>query len=247
MSGIDETGAVKLRHAACVLLSGGYDSTACLYWAHAKYSQVRAIGYDYGQPHRDAELVAAGRAARELGVPFETVVLADTMRSGLLDGVHDYEPGSRAINRAFVPGRNLIFLSVALSRACQWFPVAPEIDLVIGACLEDSGGFPDCREQFFQQASKVLAMAVDRQIRVAAPYVRMPKADILTDVAGRTQSGLDAMQRSWSCYRGGKQPCGACLACKLRGEAFKAAKLDDLAAAPEMTGGDVARERRLGG
>jgi 7-cyano-7-deazaguanine synthase len=245
VSGIDELGAVPLRDAACVLLSGGFDSTVCLYWTHAKYRQVRAVGFDYGQPHRDAELVAAGRAARELSVPFEIVVLADTMRSGLLDGVGKHDP-TVAINRAFVPGRNLIFLSVALSRACQWFPAAPRVDLVIGACREDAGGFPDCREQFFDTATKVLSMAVDRDVRVMAPYVRMPKAGILVDVAGRFPSGVAAVQASWSCYRGGKEPCGECTACVMRQKAFAAANLPDLSAAPEMFGGDVERTRRLG-
>jgi 7-cyano-7-deazaguanine synthase len=248
MSGIDEAGALRLRDAAVVLLSGGFDSTACLYWAHSKYRNVRAIGYDYGQPHRDAEVVAAARAARELGIEFEVVALADTMRSGLLDGVTDHAASvSAVVNRAFVPARNLIFLSVALSRACQWFPTSNAIDLVIGACKEDAGGFPDCREQFFDTATKVLSMAVDRKIRACAPYVKMPKANILTDVSLRFQSGVAALQTSWSCYRGGKAPCGTCTACVLRAQAFEAGKVEDLCAAPVMTGGDVERARRLEG
>lgn len=245
MSGIDEAGAARLRDSACVLLSGGMDSTACLFWAHSKYKQVRAIGYDYGQPHRDAELVAAGRIARQLQVPFVTVALADTMRAGLLSGVPSHDP-SVAINRAFVPGRNLIFLSVALARACQWFPEPHAIDIVIGACLEDAGGFPDCRPAFFKQASEALSLAVDRPIKVSAPYAKMPKAGIIEDVSLRFASGVRALQTSWSCYAG-SGPCGACTACVLRQQALATHGLEDLAAAPEMTGGDVAREQRLKG
>lgn len=245
MSGIDETGMVRLRGAACVLLSGGLDSTACLYWAHAKYQHVRAVGFDYGQPHRDAELVAAGRAARELGVPFETVALADTMHGGLLDSVVPHDP-TTPLSRAFVPGRNAIFLAIALGWACGWFPCASEIDLVIGACREDGAQFPDCREEFFAASAKALSLAVGRQIRVCVPYVRMPKAGIIADVAGRFPSGVAALQASWSCYAG-KGPCGKCTACVVRAAAFSAAQLDDHAAAPEMFGGDVARDRRLKG
>jgi 7-cyano-7-deazaguanine synthase len=225
--------------AACVLLSGGFDSTACLFWAIENFKRVRAVGYDYGQPHRDAELVAAGRVAHLTGIQFETVALADTMRSGLIDGVENHEPGSKAINRAFVPGRNLIFLSVALARACQWFAHEPEIDLVIGACREDAGGFPDCREQFFEQASASLSMAVDRRVRATAPFVRKTKAEILESVRGAT--AVRAMQESWSCYRG-HGPCGLCSACVMRKPAFEAANLEDRSVPPKMTGGDVGRE-----
>ncbi len=123
MSGIDEKGARPFLGNACVLLSGGMDSTVCLFWALAKFQSVRAVAFDYGQPHRDAELVAAGSLARRHSVPFERVVLADTFASGLLTGVpvHERMP-TTAIHRAFVPGRNLVFLSLALARACLWWP-----------------------------------------------------------------------------------------------------------------------------
>jgi 7-cyano-7-deazaguanine synthase len=231
---------------ACVLLSGGMDSTACFHWAMANYRDVRAVGFDYGQPQRDAELVPAGRLARRHGIPFEIIALADTLHSGILAGVpkHESTP-TTAIHRAFVPGRNLVFLSIALSRAFQWWPEGKELDIVVGCVREDTTGFPDCTEHFIASAETALSAAVDAKVRVAAPYVRMTKAEMLADVARRFQGGIADIQESWSCYDG-KGPCGVCTACALRAQALLGAGLTDLCALPQMSGGDVARGRGLG-
>ncbi|NBC15861.1 MAG: 7-cyano-7-deazaguanine synthase QueC, partial [Bacteroidetes bacterium] len=45
-------------NAALVLLSGGQDSTTCLYWAKERFERVEALGFDYGQKH-DVELQQA--------------------------------------------------------------------------------------------------------------------------------------------------------------------------------------------
>lgn len=240
--GIDEAGAIPMRGNACVLLSGGMDSVACLHWALNQYRDVRALAFRYGQPHADAELTVAGQIARKNGVPFETIHVADALHAGILTRVPEHSEGlADGLHRAFVPGRNLVFLSLALSRACQWW--SGSVDLVVGSCEEDAGGFPDCREEFLRAAALALSTAVDRKIRVAAPWVRMPKSDILRDVAKRFPSGLADIQASWSCYAG-KGPCGVCTACVVRTRAFEAFGLEDKCAAPIMFGGDVARNRR---
>lgn len=247
MSGdIDERGAVPMRGVACVLLSGGMDSTACLHWARAKYRSVRAVGFDYGQPHRDAELTAAGKLARKWSIPFEVIALADALHSGILNGVPEHEPTpTTATHRAFVPGRNLVFLSLALARACQWW-TDHGLDLVIGACAEDAAGFPDCTEQFLRAADRALSVAVDRKVHVNAPYLRMTKEQLLRDVELRFPSGLADVQASWSCYVG-QGPCGKCTACVLRTRALTAKGLPDLCSAPKMHGGDSHRDYLLKG
>lgn len=238
---IDQAGNIPTRGNACVLLSGGMDSTACLHWALHHYRDVRALAFAYGQPHRDAELTIAGQIARRNKVPFETIAIADALHAGILTRVPDHDEGlSAGLHRAFVPGRNLVFLSLALSRACQWWD--GEIDIVIGSCLEDAGGFPDCRKEFVTAASKALSAAVDRKIQVSAPYVNMPKAGILRDAAKRFPTALADIQDSWSCYTG-KGPCGTCTACVMRIAAFAEYGLEDKCAAPTMFGGDVGRER----
>jgi 7-cyano-7-deazaguanine synthase len=238
---IDQAGAIPMRGNACVLLSGGMDSVACLHWALTRYQNVRALAFAYGQPHQDAELTVAGRIARRNGIPFETIAVADALHAGILDRVPDHSEGlSGGLHLAFVPGRNLVFLSLALSRACQWWEGA--LDIVIGACLEDAGGFPDCRKEFSSAAAKALSAAVDRKIGVMTPWVNMPKVDILRDAAKRFPSALADIQESWSCYAG-RGPCGTCTACVMRNDAFAEYGLEDKCAAPAMFGGDVGRER----
>lgn len=228
---------------ACVLLSGGMDSTACLHWALDKYADVRALGFDYGQPHRNAELVMAQRIAERNGVPFEIIALADTFHSGLLAAVPVHDDKPRALHQAFVPGRNLVFLSIALSRASRWWPNG-HLSLVIGACLEDSSGFPDCTLEFLSAADKALSAAVARRIKVAAPYCQISKRDLVKSVMLAYPAGLADLQESWSCYAG-RGPCGICTPCVLRREAFAAHGLTDNAAQPTLSGGDVAREWKL--
>lgn len=243
--GIDEAGAIPLRERAVVLLSGGMDSVAGLHWAISHYKDVRALAFRYGQIHADAELFAAGRIARRNGIPFETIHLADALHSGILARVPAHSEGlDNGIHRAFVPARNGVFQWLALSRGCQWW--IGDFDIVSGSCLEDAAGFPDCRDEFAKKNSAALSSAVDRKIRVAVPWVRMPKAMILQNVAKRFPSGLTDVQESWSCYagKGPSGPCGTCTACVLRAQAFTEVGIEDLCAAPIMFGGDTERDRR---
>jgi 7-cyano-7-deazaguanine synthase len=228
---------------ACVVLSGGMDSTACLHWALHKFSEVRALGFDYGQPHRDAELVAAGRIAARNSVPFATIALADTLHSGLLSAVPQHVDGPAGPHPAFIPFRNLVFLSVAGSRALRWWPGEAQISLVFGACLEDANGFKDCRQDFVSKTEAALNAAVDQTVRVHAPYSATSKRDIISSVMLAFPSGLADLQESWSCYAG-KGPCGTCTPCVLRRSAFEAHGLVDNTSAPRMTGGDVSREQK---
>lgn len=252
MSGIDEKGAMPLRGRVCVLLSGGMDSTVCLHWAMQKYRDVRAVGFDYGQPQRDSELVAAGKLARRYSIPFEMIVLADTLHSGFFKGIPEHDPQSTILHRAFVPARNVVFLSVALSRAARWWPDAvsdpgsrgknTDITLVIGAVKDDADGFPDCRREFFYSCAKTLSLAIGRDVDVAAPYAGMTKEQMLADAKGRFGSSIADVQESWSCYAG-KSACGICTPCVLRKRSFEAHAIDDLAVPAVMMGGDVGRER----
>lgn len=230
---------------ALVLLSGGMDSTACLHWALGRYDEVRAIGFDYGQRHRDAELVSAGKLARRRGVPFETLCLADSLHGGLKRGVPEHDRLASGVHPAFVPGRNLVFLSLALGRACIYWPNSEDTAIVIGACHEDTSGFPDCGQTFLRLAQAALSAAVLRLIRVEAPFVTSTKRDLVGSFLGNKDALAD-IQASWSCYAG-TGPCGICTPCVLRRDAFDAHGLSDLCCVPTMFGGDVARDRRFGG
>jgi 7-cyano-7-deazaguanine synthase len=231
---------------ACVLLSGGMDSVACLHWAKAQdYDEVRAVGFSYGQAHRDAELVSAGRAAHDAQVLFEVVEIADGLHGGILGGVVPHDEQNLGINRAFVPGRNLVFLSLALSRSSQWWPFGA-IDLVIGSCKDDAAGFPDCRGSFFSSASETMSAAIDRAVQIVAPWAEKTKARVLREIELLGPDALIAVQQSWSCYRGlgaSMGPCGNCTACVMRRRAFLEVGIEDRSTVPRMFGGDPGRAR----
>lgn len=230
---------------ACVLLSGGLDSVAALHHALTRYAEVRAIGFSYGQPHRNAEMTIAYGVAARRHVPFTELALADALstRAGLLRAVGDHvETGS--LNPAFVPGRNIVFLSLAAAHALAWWTTGG-VDLIIGACAEDASGFPDCREDALGKMTMTLREACARDVRVVAPFVNSTKASILMRFAA-SPFAIDDIQRSWSCYRGDVSgPCNTCTACVARARAFEATGLEDLSTHPMMHGGDPGRDARF--
>lgn len=246
---IDNQGNIPLRsEPALVLLSGGLDSVAALGWAQLKHARVRALTFSYGQPHRDAEVSAAQRSAQARHVPWSELALADAFTGGgFLDGVHHHDPDA-AISRAFLPGRNLVFLALALSQAMVMWPSDLRLTIVIGCCREDAGAFPDCSEAFLLSAEKTLTEASGRAIRVSAPWARMPKAGIVDYwiTQQHDEDMLRLVRESWSCYRGAKVPCMTCTACVLRLKALgQNGFRDDICVAPRMHGGDVGREKAL--
>lgn len=232
---------------AVVLLSGGMDSVAALHWALARYTSVRAIGFDYGQPHRDAELTIAGQVARALSVPYAVLVIADAMnlKLGLLGEVRDHDDSRiGGLNPAFVPNRNAIFLNIAAPHACAWFPNG-NIDLVVACNADDAQGFADCRPAYLREQATLLRKGCARQIDIAAPWVGLSKGGIIAALH-ENPVAIEHIRRSWSCYRGQKSgPCGTCTACVVRARAFETASLGDLSTHPQMIGGDPARETAL--
>ena len=139
-----------LNTQALVVLSGGQDSTTCLYWALDKFGSdaVEAITFDYGQRHR-VELGCAARVAEFAGVP-HTVMPIDTFAAlggnALTDqniGVQKDADIETDLPNTFVPGRNIVFLTFAAAYAWQ-----RNIEhLVAGVAQTDYSGYPDCRQE----------------------------------------------------------------------------------------------------
>ena len=218
--------------ADLVVLSGGLDSTVCAALAHRDRRFGLALTFDYGQRHR-VELERAATVAAHYGVE-QLVVRIDASQwggSALTDATIDVPEGDGSgsgIPVTYVPARNLIFLSVAVG-------VAEVRDLdavVIGVNALDYSGYPDCRPEFVRSFASTAALALKRGIEgrpveVKAPLVDLGKADIV-----RLGVELGApLQLTWSCYRGGDQPCGDCDACALRAKGFADAGVVDPALA----------------
>jgi 7-cyano-7-deazaguanine synthase len=228
-----------------VLLSGGLDSTAALFWAKPRYSSLHAIAFDYGQPNRDAELTAAKGVAEEEGVPYHGVVLADALRPqrplGLLARVIDPngEEAFGRTDRMFVPGRNALFAVTAAAHACSWWPNG-NLDIIMGACAEDQTGFPDCRPGNLALLTNALRHLMARHLTIRTPWSDRTKSEILYAVKPDARA-LAAVVRSYSCYRH-DGPCGRCGACLKRAVAFDQQGLVDESRSVKMGGGDPHRE-----
>lgn len=240
------TAIIHTVNRAVVLVSGGLDSVAALVWARARYSDLRAISFDYGQPNRSQELPIAQEAAGLLGVAWSGVHLGDAMRpakpAGIMGKVEDHDASKfGGIDRAFVPGRNLVFLTVAVAHAATWFSTG-SFDVIIGACSEDQAGFPDCQPTTLAKLAMACNAGSGKSLRILSPWADKTKAQILYAIEPDPDA-LDLVSRSYSCYRP-DGPCGACSACVKRAAAFEARGLTDYSKPRKMFGGDAARELR---
>ena len=216
---------------AIVLLSGGLDSATTLYDAKAKGYAVYALVFDYGQRHR-RELKSAMAIARKAGVPVKIVKISLPWKgSALLDKtIKVPRLMQKKIPSTYVPARNIIFVSFAASYAEAIGARA----IFIGANAIDYSGYPDCRPEFFSAFQKALDKGLKtgvekKGIRILTPLVKMTKAEII--LLG-TSLGVP-YRMTWSCYEGGKRPCGLCDSCRLRAKGFQEAGLKDPIYAPK--------------
>lgn len=205
--------------SAVVLLSGGLDSCAAMLIAAATYpsQQVKPVSIDYGQPHH-RELVCAGKLCAHLGIPWQTTAIADAMRPwkpGRIATLEDCKTGG--LHPANIPGRNMLFLSLAAAYGAVWFD--SWIDIWIGTTVDDHEGFPDCRPSFLGQAAVALSLGLGRKVSIVAPFSNMRKKDIVAAAKSRPDV-LQLISDSYSCYSGKPVPCGSCTPCRLRTEAL---------------------------
>jgi 7-cyano-7-deazaguanine synthase len=215
---------------AIVLLSGGLDSAVSLWWAMKKSWRCTALGFDYGQRHR-GEIERAKKIARRAGVSYQVVRFdLPWSRSSLTDRRaslphRSAEKIPKSIPSTYVPGRNTLFLSFAMSLADQ----INARKIVIGANAIDYSGYPDCRgpylAAFESVAQKGTRMGVElkQRIKIEAPLLKLTKADIV-----RLGVKLNApIELTWSCYSGNARPCGRCDSCVLRAKGFAEAGRPD--------------------
>ncbi len=216
------------RNTSLVVLSGGQDSTTCLYWAIDRFGLelVRTITFDYGQRHR-IELECAQRVAAFAGV--ENVILPiDTFTAlggdALTDPGIDVEQGvveSSGLPNTFVPGRNLVFLTFAAAYAWQ----RGIAHLVTGVAQTDYSGYPDCREGTITALQHTLRLGMESDITIHTPLMHLSKKE--TVELARDLGALPAMAHTHTCYNGKRPPCGECPACELRAKGFDEAGVED--------------------
>ncbi|MCI6294515.1 MAG: 7-cyano-7-deazaguanine synthase QueC [Bacteroidales bacterium] len=201
---------------ALVVLSGGQDSTTCLFWAKKHFKEVYALSFLYGQKHAH-EVSLAEAIAREAGVHFDKMDVGFIGRLGhnaLTDPSlpMDSEKPAGGPPNTFVPGRNLFFLGIAAVYARE----RGIRHLVTGVSQTDYSGYPDCRDSFIRSFNVSLNLAMDEQFVIHTPLMWLDKCQTwaLADELGV----LDLVRnRTLTCYNGVPgDGCGHCPACKLR-------------------------------
>ena len=218
-----------MKKAIC-LLSGGLDSTVSLYAARSEGYAPIALSVEYGQRHF-REIAAARALTKMLVIPhFFSTLSMPWKGSALLDQKiklpkdRDEKMMSGEIPATYVPGRNSVFLSMAMS--CAEAENAEAI--FIGANVLDYSGYPDCRPEYLTAVATAMwsgtkAGVEGKKIVIKAPLIKLTKKEI---VLWGQKLGVP-FDKTWSCYAGEDAPCGTCDSCILRAKGFREAGIQD--------------------
>ena len=223
--------------AALVLFSGGQDSTTCLAWALQRYARVETLGFDYGQRHAIELTVRPNilQAIRTLDSSWATrlgedhmldlSVLGDVSETAL---TRDSEITMQAdgLPNTFVPGRNLLFLTLAAALAYRRGIRV----LVGGMCETDYSGYPDCRDETLRALQSALRLGMNTELTIETPLMWLDKAATwqLADQLGGIAL-IDLIRtETHTCYLGERHQlhewgygCGHCPACELRSKGYE--------------------------
>jgi 7-cyano-7-deazaguanine synthase len=223
--------------SALVLFSGGQDSTTCLAWALHHYQRVETIGFDYGQRHA-VELTVRPTVLERLRAhqpEWNARLGQDHMINlGLISEIsqtamtHDIaiETQANGLPNTFVPGRNLLFMTVAATVAYRRGLTV----LVGGMCETDFSGYPDCRDDTMKALQVALNLGMDQRFKLETPLMWRDKRqtwELAHDLGG--QGLVDLIRNeTHTCYLGERGAlhdwgygCGQCPACQLRARGYQ--------------------------
>lgn len=220
---------------ALVVLSGGQDSTTCLFWAKQNFQEVHALTFDYNQRHR-REIEAAQKVATLAGVASHEVLVLGPILKGRspltnpdekLELYDNYEQMDKVIgNRVeltFVPMRNALFLTLAANRAI----VLDCRDVVTGVCQQDNANYPDCRERFVAAQESTIEEALGSgAFRIHTPLMHLTKAESV-HMAMEIPGAYEALAYSHTAYDGNYPPVSKDHANTLRAQGFLEAGVPD--------------------
>lgn len=204
---------------AVVVFSGGQDSTTCLIQALKMYDEVHCVTFDYGQRHR-LEIEVAQKLSHSLGAAAHKILDVNLLNELAVSSltrdnipVPDYnESATNGLPSTFVPGRNILFLTLAAIYAYQ---VQAEA-VITGVCETDFSGYPDCRDEFVKALNHAVNLGLAKDIRFETPLMWLDKAQTwaLADYYGYLET---IREQTLTCYNGIQgDGCGECAACHLR-------------------------------
>ncbi len=213
---------------AVLVFSGGQDSTTCLVQALQQYDEVHCVTFDYGQRHRQ-EIDVARALAQQLGARahkvLDVTLLNELAVSSLTRDnipVPAYDPAASGLPSTFVPGRNILFLTLAAIYAYQ----VDADSIITGVCETDFSGYPDCRDAFVKALNRAIELGMARNIHIETPLMWLNKAETWA-LADYWQQLPLIRHQTLTCYNGIKgDGCGECAACHLRAHGLQAYQHD---------------------
>ncbi|MGY8905097.1 MAG: 7-cyano-7-deazaguanine synthase QueC [Burkholderiales bacterium] len=226
-----------MQRSALVLFSGGQDSTTCLAHALARYERVETLAFDYRQRHI-VELQSRLAVLREIKARFphwaHKLEQDHLLDLGVLGSVSEtsltrdmaFQMEASGLPNTFVPGRNLLFLTLAAALAYRRDLQV----LVTGVCETDFSGYPDCRDDTMKAMQLALSLGMDRRILIETPLMWIDKAatwQLAQDLGGAPLVDLIA-EHTHTCYLGERSQrhawgwgCAQCPACSLRAQGWQ--------------------------
>ncbi len=229
---------LEFNDKALVIFSGGQDSTTCLVWALKKFKNVSAITFNYKQRHQ-IEIECAKKIIHYINsnndfkknflwgiapVDHEVIdisFLSDMLKTAMIQDLEIKYDEKTGLPTTFVPGRNILFLTIAATHAYQ-----QEIrHLVAGVCQTDYSGYPDCRDATIKSLQATLKLGMDTDIIIHTPLMWKTKAETIKIM--QKLGGIELYQFTHTCYKGERPACGECFACKLRLKGFEKVGVKD--------------------
>lgn len=219
---------------ALILCSGGLDSVTTAHYVKKTlcYENLILLFLDYGQRNLNPERKCSMKCAEDIKAEFFEIklpYLRDISTSLLnslenVEEVKDLKNTSEENKKWYVPSRNLIFLSNAISLAESLFiKENKKYDVFVGFKNEGSEGFPDASPEFVEKINSLSSISTEAKPKILAPMIEKDKEDII-----KLGEELNVnFNNTFSCYAGKEKHCGRCLACKLRQKGFYWANIKD--------------------
>jgi 7-cyano-7-deazaguanine synthase len=225
-----------------VVLSGGQDSTTCLFWALKQGFDVHAITFDYNQRHR-REIEAAQKVVDvahkyypEKAIAWEVIELGPVLKGtsplvsdNTLEQYKDHHSLPGGIEKTFVPMRNQLFLTIAMNRAV----VKNASNVITGVCEEDYGGYPDCRQIFIDGLAWISTIGTfgdkvpeSQYLVISTPLMKLTKKQTV-ELATTLPGCFEALAYTHTSYDGAYPPTGHDHATLLRAKGFEEANTPD--------------------
>ena len=208
--------------------------------ALSKYARVETIGFDYGQRHY-VELTQRVTVLQQLKKTFsnwasklgedhmlDLAVLGKVSETSLTRDTA-FKMEQSGLPNTFVPGRNLLFLTLAAALAYR-----RDLQVIVtGVCETDFSGYPDCRDDTMKAMQLALSLGMDKRFLIDTPLMWIDKAATwqmvhdLGEASGLENGGQTlvdlVVEHTHTCYLGDREHrhawgygCDTCPACELR-------------------------------